>query len=311
VRHFASAVLVSILALTLACGGGDGSPATSPGPSATNLTAPSAAATVTPAPTPQRFVTPTPRPTPTPLPNPYAKLYVSLGDSLAYGHGASRRSETAWVPLVFQGLGSGWALANWGVPGYTSRDLLDRELPHAIQQIYARQTDGIAGNEVAAITLEIGGNDLLEIYADLVVPGTCPSVAESLPKPECTDRLRRALDDFTPNLQEAIDRLHGAAPGVPVFLATLYNPFSGGSVNLDGLGTLALEGQDGTPFPSGLNDAIRAVAQEKGAYIVEWYEPFLGKVNEYISQDLIHPNDAGHRVMADAVLAAMSEAGVR
>ena len=49
-----------------------------------------------------------------------------------------------------------------------------------------------------------------------------------------------------------------------------------------------------TPFPTGLNDAIRAVAQEKGTYLVEWYALFLGKVNEYISQDLIHPNDTGH-----------------
>jgi phospholipase/lecithinase/hemolysin len=28
-------------------------------------------------------------------------------------------------------------------------------------------------------------------------------------------------------------------------------------------------------------------------------------MSEYIYQDLIHPNDTGHRVMADAVLAAM------
>jgi lysophospholipase L1-like esterase len=238
-------------------------------------------------------------------------LYVALGDSLSYGRGASSRGETAFVPLVYQGLGGGWALANWGVSGHTSQDLLDRQLPNALAQINERRNDALTGNEAAAITVEIGGNDLLEIYEDLVIPGTCPSVAESLPKPECTDRLRAALLEFTPNLQEAVERLQAAAPGTPIFLATLYNPFSGGSVNLDGIGALALEGQADTPFPTGLNDAVRAVAQEKGAYVVEWYEPFLGKVNEYISQDLIHPNDDGHRVMADAVLAVMSQAGIR
>jgi lysophospholipase L1-like esterase len=209
------------------------------------------------------------------------------------------------------GLGSGWALSNLGVPGYTSGDLLNRgQMDTAVSQINARQNDGIVGNEVGAITLEIGGNDLLEIYEDLVIPGTCPSVIESLQKPECVDGLRNALTTFTPNLQEAVDRLQEAAPGVPILLATLYNPFSGGSVNLDGIGALALEGQDGTPFTTGLNDAIRAVAQEKGAYVVEWYAPFLGKVNEYIAQDLIHPNDTGHQVMAQAVLAVMAQAGV-
>jgi lysophospholipase L1-like esterase len=299
-----------LVAAVAACGGDSSDP--SPTPTAT--TSPgdeSASPTRGPSPTPQRFITGTPRPTPTPTPDPNAKLYVSLGDSLAYGRGATKRDETAWVPLVFQGLGPGWALANWGVPGYTSRDLLDRELPNALAQITERRNDAIPGNEAAAITLEIGGNDLLVLYEDLVLTGKCPSVAESLPKAECVDGLRGALDRFAPNLRTAIDQLQAGAPGVPIFLATLYNPFSGGSQNLDGIGALALEGQADTPFPTGLNDAIRTVGAEKGVHVVEWYEPFLGKVNEYISSDLIHPNDTGHRVMADAVLAAMARAGVR
>lgn len=318
-RIISIALLTAVLAFVLACGGSDDDPQNSTSaspartasrtPRAPTLT-PAATAAVTPQPTGPRFVTPTPRPTPTPLPDANAKLYVSLGDSLAYGNGASNRGAKGWVPLVFQGLGPGWALSNWGVPGYTSQELLDRELGPAIEQIVQRRDDGIPGNEAAAITLEIGGNDLLEIYEDLVLTGKCPSVAESLPKPECTDRLRSALLEYTPNLQETVDRLQAAAPGTPIFLATLYNPFSGGSENLDGIGALALEGQADTPFPTGLNDAVRAVAQEKGVHVVEWYAPFLGKVNEYISQDLIHPNDIGHRVMADVVLAEMARAGV-
>jgi lysophospholipase L1-like esterase len=87
---------------------------------------------------------------------------------------------------------------------------------------------------------------------------------------------------------------------------TLYNPFSGGASVLDEFGVLSLEGQDGTPFPEGLNDVIRAeAAAHPGVVLVEWYELFLGKQRDYISQDLIHPNDTGYRVMADAVLAAI------
>ena len=322
-------LLLILLALGTACGGsGDDGASSSPTrrPSATS-TRGSRTPTVTPTPvvsggptasvTPRStsqpvFVTPTRAPTPTPTPNPNAKLYIALGDSLSYGRGASDRSTTAWVPLVKGGLGSDWALSTLAVPGYTSGDLLNRGLlDTAVSQINARKNDGIAVNEVGAITLEIGGNDLLEIYEDLVLPGTCPSVPESLPKPECVDRLREALLEFTPNLQAAVDRLQAAAPEVPIFLATLYNPFSGGSVNLDGIGALALEGQADTPFATGLNDAIRAVAQEKGTYLVEWYAPFLGKVNEYIAQDLIHPNDTGHAVMAQAVLTVMAQAGLQ
>lgn len=327
-----SLLLLLILALAAACGGGGGDdsasvtptrkPATatisraarsaSPTPMATATGSPGATVTVTPRSTQQPvFVTPTHAPTPTPTPNPNAKLYLALGDSLSYGNGASNRAATAWVPLVKQALGSGWALSNLGVPGYTSAQLLSKgQVASAVSQINARKNDNVAGNEVGAITLEIGGNDLLNLYEDLVITGKCPSVTESLQIPECVDGLRNALTAFTPNLESAVDQLQQAAPGVPIFLATLYNPFSGGSVNLDGIGALALEGQEGTPFATGLNDAVRAVAQEKGTYLVEWYAPFLGKVNEYISQDLIHPNDTGQQVMAQAVLGVMAQAGV-
>jgi lysophospholipase L1-like esterase len=258
------------------------------------------------------FVTPTKPPTPTPTNNPSARLYIALGDSLSYGNGASDRNVTAWVPLVWKHLGSGWGLSDLGVPGYTSADLLNKgEIADAIGEINARRDDGTPGNEVGAITLEIGGNDLLVLYEDLVLTGKCPSVPEALQKQECVDGLHNALTNFTPNLEEAVDELKQAAPGVPIFLGTLYNPFSGGSVNLDQIGALALEGQDGTPFTTGLNDAVRAVAQEKGVYVVEWYDLFIGKYNQYISRDLIHPNDEGQKVMAQAVIDAMALAGVQ
>jgi hypothetical protein len=97
---------------------------------------------------------------------------------------------------------------------------------------------------------------------------------------------------------------------VPIFLETLYNPFSGGANNLDQIGTLVLEGQAGTVFPDGLNDVIRQVGQEKGVTVVDWYPIFVGKSSQYISHDLIHPNDTGYQLMAQAVLQAMAQAGL-
>jgi lysophospholipase L1-like esterase len=215
------------------------------------------------------------------------------------------------VPIIANTLGSGWTLSNLGVPGYTSEELIDRgQLASALSQIQQRANDGVPGNEVGAITLEIGGNDLLDLYEALVVPGTCPSVTESLQKPECVNGLRSALDNFTPNFEHIVDALQAQAPGVPIFVMTLYNPFSGGNGNLDQIGALALEGQSDTPFPTGLNDSIRDVAAAKGVHMVDWYPLFLGKQNEYISQDLIHPNDTGQQVMAFAVLQAMGQAGL-
>ena len=86
--------------------------------------------------------------------------------------------------------------------------------------------------------------------------------------------------------------------------------YSGGASALDEMGVLALEGQAGTPFPEGINDAIRAAGAEAGVTVVEWYDLFLGKQSEYIAFDLIHPNDTGHAVMAAAVIEAMALAGL-
>ena len=91
---------------------------------------------------------------------------------------------------------------------------------------------------------------------------------------------------------------------------TLYNPWSGGDPALSGLAELALEGDPATPFPEGLQDIIRRQAEANGVPLVEVYPLFAGKAKELIASDQIHPNDAGYRVMADAVLAEMREAGI-
>lgn len=310
------------LAVLVACGGDDdgesvsatATPASGT-PSATLVGSPTAIVE-TPASTSSVF---TPRVTPTPAgpapgddPQGDRALYLSLGDSLAEGIGATDPRRTAWVPLVAYALEPDFELLNLGVAGDDSEELIEEpgRLDRALAEIATRANDGIPGNEVGLITLEIGGNDLLDLYDSLVLTGDCPSVEEALERQHCIDGLRAALDNYRPNLERILDELTEAAPGVPIYLMTLYNPFSGGSEVLDTIGVLALEGQDGTPFPEGLNDTIRSVAGNYSSVtLVEWYELFLGKQREYIYQDLIHPNDTGHRVMADAVLAAMGVAG--
>jgi lysophospholipase L1-like esterase len=324
-----AAPVVAALALTLlisACGGGDSS---KPSASASGLTTTTPGATFSGNPSPtttdaavatavssEPTIGPTvPRYTPSPEPTPVAslgdkKLYLALGDSLSAGNGASDPSRTSFVALITQALGSAYEVLDLGVPGHTSDDLINKQLGRAVSEIQARQTDGIPGNETAAITLEIGGNDLLNLYTSLVLPGTCPSVPEALQRPQCVDGLRNALDHYRTNLEQILDALKTADPNVPIFLETLYNPFSGGASNLDQIGALALEGQAGTVFPDGLNDVIRQVGQEKGVTAVDWYSIFVGKSNQYISQDLIHPNDTGYQLMAQAILYAMAQAGL-
>ncbi len=309
-RHllsFTAAAAFVLLALAAACGSSDNAAGPTPTPlgSLAATAAPSATASAS-------TVSRTPSPAPTPTPAPDAPLYIAVGDSLSAGNGASDRNSTAFVPLVRAGLGSKVALLNLGKPGDTSDDLLrGGRLEQAAGEIQRRPDDSIPGNEVRVVTLEIGGNDLLNLYSAYVLTGTCPSITEALQRPQCVQALRDALSKFGPNLHEAIARIQAADPALPVFLMTLYNPFSGGSSILDQLGELSLEGQPDSPFPEGLNDVIRQQAAATGVHLVEVYPLFKGKAYEYISQDLIHPNDKGYRVMADAVLAAMTQAGLQ
>lgn len=244
-------------------------------------------------------------------PAPLTGVYLALGDSLSAGNGASVREETAFVPLVHKALGPQVELMNLGVPGDTSDDLLNGgPLDRAVAEIEARKSDGIAGNDVAVVTLEIGGNDLLGLFFELVLPAICPNVRDSLAKPRCVEAFADTLATFEPNLEQIVSRLQEADPDLPIFLMTLYNPFSGKTPAVDELVELALEGAPDTPFEEGLQDGIRERAEASGVHLVDVYPHFDGKAAEYVANDLIHPNNAGYRVMADAVLAEMREAGV-
>jgi lysophospholipase L1-like esterase len=236
---------------------------------------------------------------------PLTGVYLALGDSLSEGIGASDAEETSFVALVHKELGSNVELMNLGVAGDTSQDLIDKQLDRAIDEITTRNSDANPDNDVSVVTLEIGGNDLLENFFDFVLPGTCPNVEDGLNNPECVKQVRETLDTYGPNLDEILTRLREADPDVPIFLLTLYNPFSGGVRMLDDLVELALEGQPDTPFPEGLHDIVREQAEAHDAHLVEVGPQFEGKSREYIATDLIHPNDTGHRMMADAVLAEM------
>jgi len=241
-----------------------------------------------------------------------APLYIALGDSLSAGVGASNYVEKGFVGLVHDKLGPEFALLNLGIAGDTSRELIEEgPLDRVIAEIEQRNYDDNADNNVTVVTLEIGGNDLLDLFFDLVLPGRCPSVSQGLERPECVDALRETLDAYEPNLVLILDRLHEADAQLPIFLMTLYNPFSGGaSPLLDEIGELALEGAPDTPFLEGLQDIIRRQAEANDVPLVEVYPHFEGKAREYIASDTIHPNDTGYQVMADAVLAEMREAGL-
>jgi lysophospholipase L1-like esterase len=248
-------------------------------------------------------------------------LYLAFGDSLSAGDGASVEDETGFVPLVHAALPQEVALLNLGKPGDDSFELLDGVLlDRGVAEIESRLNDGVDGNEVRVVTLEIGGNDALDTYLAMVGRGDCPSVTESFQRPQCVELLD-ALASYRPNLHEILARIRAAGPDVPIFLMTVYNLFSllsGQDLDGDGIpdeildemGELLLEGAPGTAFPEGVNDFIRSEGAVAGATVVDWFPIFDGNGGALIAMDLLHPNDQGYRLMADAIIDAARAQGL-
>lgn len=61
-------------------------------------------------------------------------VYVGLGASDAVGVGATRPEQEGWVPLVAAGLPAETTLLNLGVSGATVRDVIDGQLPVALDR---------------------------------------------------------------------------------------------------------------------------------------------------------------------------------
>ncbi len=233
--------------------------------------------------------------------------YIALGDSLSAGMGASDPGATGFVSLVQQSFAEDVELLNLGHSGDTSQELLDHgHLDEAIAEIEERNGDDDETNDVGLVTLEIGGNDLLRLYFSLVVAGTCPDLETAVAKAECLDPLASALEAYEPNLVTALERLREADPSLQIVLLTLYNPFSGFG-GAGEIGDLALDGLPDTPFPDGLNDIVRRQAQQRELILVDVFPLFEGRAGELIAGDLIHPNDQGYQVMADAVIGALND----
>jgi hypothetical protein len=137
------------------------------------------------------------------------------------------------------------------------------------------------GRPVVAITLGIGGDDLVAV-------GTR---CNSLGKRSCPDIYGEALTNYIQQLSLILRRLNEAKdPNTPLFLLTYYNASdcgqAGVEVSPEELGV------------QGWNQAITAAARANGAFLADIYTPFKGKGCEYTSR--LRPSEKGHAVIAEA-----------
>ncbi|MBF6599695.1 MAG: SGNH/GDSL hydrolase family protein [Dehalococcoidia bacterium] len=214
-------------------------------------------------------------------------VYISLGDSVAAGNGASDPRTTSFAALLARD--EGMTLQQYAKAGATTQDVLDRQLPPALDLLRAKK--------VAVVTLVAGGNDL----AALVPNSAC--VEDPLPS-SCP--LDATLAGVESRLGRVLAQLRAADARVPVVLLAYPNFFSGTGHPFEAPASRVLPR---------LDDLIRRVAaryprtavadaapsfQGKGATLTHVLDPKFDP----------HPTDAGHRLIADLFEAALRTLGV-
>jgi lysophospholipase L1-like esterase len=234
-----------------------------------------------------------------------ARLYVALGDSLTQCGSPTQQRYPERLVEVLQQRGIADGLENVGKGGETSTSILAAQLPRALQAI------DDPGTDTSVVTVDIGLNDLL-------LNPICAPYSPSFSLDACLP----ALDTFSSNyafVLDGLDRALASDPGPEqVIVLGYYNPWSGRPDHeiLAANSALAQLGSDGKVDCAGrgtelgLNDRVVCVAALRGIRTADVYPVFLGKVVQWLP-DGLHPNDAGHAVIAAAFAEVLGAPGAR
>jgi lysophospholipase L1-like esterase len=243
-------------------------------------------------------------------------VYLGLGDSYAYGWGASNPQISGYVPRFYHFLrgdpyGRARELVNLGYGGETSTSFITGVLPgHPVrtpQLDVALATIMDADTDTSVVTLDIGGNDLLVLLAP---GGPC---SQYPPTQACFEAAQQALTTFVGNYSYILGSIAyalGSDPDGASFMVMTYaNPWSGTGSGYEGLAAMFLLGTDGTIDCAnqggwGMNDIIACVPQNPAfggtIEVVDIYPSFLGRGLEltHIAEGDIHPNNHGYALIA-------------
>lgn len=232
-------------------------------------------------------------------------VYLALGDSLAWGDGASVPTRTAYVPRLdgyFQGHAATTDLLNLAVRGENTGSFMEGQLGQALTSIADPSTD------TAVVTLSIGGNDLGDL---LSVPpcGVDPASAA------CQLAVYNAMVGVSNNFPVIVGSLQAALAADPgdeeIFVITYWNAFGGTGSPFEVPIDFALLGSDLTidcaanqvdPSRIGLNDLLACIGMALDAVVVDLY-PVIGDnalAYTHIAEGDFHPNDDGYALIAQA-----------
>jgi hypothetical protein len=259
-------------------------------------------------------------------------VYLTLGDSWGYGQGATDPATSGYAAVLAGTLAEDLDCsparsenavdgckhlqhlnlargATETLPGVTASIVASEQLPIAIPMLEDRNGDMNPANDVEAITLHVGGNDVAGPIQAACIRGIDAT---------CVKVWMTEMAQFEADLQAVVGPLRSAAGDeTPIVLGTYDNPvatcwlFEDFGPSAVFLGAMLLEGspdfvdeQLGVHL-DGIHEVVRRVASENGAQIAESFttlEPgdFVG------GADCLHIRDSGHQKVA-ATFAAILE----
>lgn len=216
---------------------------------------------------------------------------VALGDSITYGWNLDPKnpkpSSLAFPNLIGNGQ---FYVTNLGIPGWTSKNLLDA--------LNTKQEFSAALKNADMITLDIGSNDLLQSagLAEIVKNHQPVSIT-----PDLEAKLADASKLLSFNLQEIIKKIRSETDA-PIFLYNLYNPFGASqdpfAASLHALGEQIITSVN--------TKVIQPITAATSSVYIDAYSAFNGLQNDYILPGDIHPNEAGQRILAEQANKALA-----
>jgi lysophospholipase L1-like esterase len=209
---------------------------------------------------------------------------VVFGDSVPAGTACDCGGFGANVASVLAG-----ALSNFAVPGLTTEGLLDQlNTPSA--------ADALRSANVVLVT--IGANDFNEADAS---------------DPSCSDLscYSATMQTVTANVRSIVSQIKALAPsGTRILLTGYWNVFLDGQVGAAN-GPIYVDTSDA--LSRQLNSNLAQLSRQQGVLYTDVYTPFKGSGNVddtgLLASDGDHPDVAGHRVIANAILATLHANG--
>jgi lysophospholipase L1-like esterase len=245
-------------------------------------------------------------------PRPAPLAYLALGDSYAAGVGATDPQAGGYVPRFLDLLNEQGAtpigVKNLAVSGATSVDFLGDWSTKGAEGTspLAGAVKALNAGGISVVTIDIGGNDILR----LLKPGQA-CAGSAIEGEPCLTAMREALKTTTtPNLPIIFGALVEAAqPGTQILVINYPNAFSTGQGTVAetraGLGITELNALIAATIGN-----LQAPASGRGVTlttvdIAPLFAGQGGKLTHILDPTPdIHPTDAGHTVIAEALLKA-------